>query len=59
MIEKVLYFPPKKLDFVEEKVNELLNEGWTVKSVTAQNIALSNGDYNFVSGGLVFVFQKI
>lgn len=52
MEEKVVF--TKK----EEKINELLKEGWRVKHVAGQCISITSNSYNSERGEMCFVLER-
>ena len=43
----------------EKQVNDLLNDGWYVLSVTAQHVAMGNGGGIFTRGKFAIVLERL
>jgi hypothetical protein len=54
--QKVLVTGNESASIVQEEVNNLLEEGWFIVSVTAQHIAMG-GTYP-IRGGYLIVFER-
>jgi len=54
--QKVLVTGDEYASTVQSKVNEILEEGWLIVSVTAQHIA--TGSSSYLRGGYLIVFER-
>ena len=43
---------------VEYNVQDLLNEGWKVVSVTAQHVSIGGGNYTTNNGKFCFILER-
>ena len=43
---------------VEYNVQDLLNEGWRVVSVTAQHVSIGGGNYTTNNGKFCFILER-
>ena len=54
--QKVLVTGNEYASEVQEKVDELLSQGWKITSVTAQHVATANTSY--MRGGYFIIFTR-
>ena len=55
--QKVLVVSDEYANEMQSKIDDILNEGWFITSVTAQHVA-TNRDGRNLLGGYLIVFEK-
>ena len=56
--QKVLVVSDAYAWTIQDKIDNILNEGWLIVSVTAQHVSTNRAERNLL-GGYLIVFEKI
>jgi len=54
--QKVLVIADEPSPIIQQRVQEILNQGWIITSVSAQHV--STGSSQFLRGGYFIIFER-